>query len=424
MDASDNFSNGVSIPIKPAIGVLFFIMCIIAKMVGNLYVWAGSIVFMCVTLIVINGGKIYSKRGIKQFLTILAWILFCGAYLIVSPNVAEFINGAIQMTMFFLLIFYGIFIADSYNEYEKNCMFRAICTIIFITALYGIFEYVFSYNPLSRFFYVQRSLLDDATTRRSMSVYLHPIYFSQVLVIGACINHYFNNNTTKRLIYHLVFFIALYTTKTRGAWITYGVMALYLFLTSLKGKKYINKNRIYLTVAIVVILVIANYRFNLLGSVGERFGQFSDSASIDQRMGALNYILKQFNSSSILNKILGHGVLGTVHELSKVTFNYQDFIATDNQWLSWLYNNGLLFICFLLAIVIYSVVIFYTNKSDNITRFMVTIFLAYLGMSFFVEIGSAFAGNLFLFIPIGYIVRQEIDKKQKDREEEGLLDNE
>ena len=158
-------------------------------------------------------------------------------------------------------------------------------------------------------------------------------------------------------------------------------------------------------------IVILNLKFGIIANIVQRFEELDGGASFGQRAEAINYIMDRFNHSSILGKFIGHGVLGTYHELSKVTFFYQNFVATDNQWVSWIYNNGIIFVLFVIAFTIYAVKIFF-ETNDNITKFMVIIYLVYLGLSFFVEIGSAFAGNLFLFIPIGYLLNKEIKKEK------------
>ena len=392
--------------IKIFAGVGLFCLCILAKTQGSFLLWGIGILFSLSSVIVSCNYKLIIKFNRKQLLLISAWIIFCLSYTVTSSNVGEAISGIIQMTLFFLLVTFGTFLADFYDKDTIEKTFMGICFIIFITALYGIFEYITSSNPLNSFFYVQRELLDSETAR-TMSVYIHPIYFSQVLIIGICINYYFNKSYAKRLIYNLAFVFALYTTKTRGAWIIFAILLLLITTRWIKNNGRLKKKSIFWGFFVIACLLIMNYQFNFFSSIISRFAALEGGASIGQRMDAGNYIINSFFHSSLLNQILGHGMLGTANELRQVTFFYQEFVATDNQWISWLYNNGLIFVLIIILFTIYAIVMFLKSK-DPIIKFMVTIYLAYLGLSFFVEIGSAFAGNLFFFIPMGYLLRQNI----------------
>lgn len=409
MDVYSNMNSIKKEKTKVFLGVFFFCFCIFAKMKGSFQIWAAGVIFLLLGVIAVNDLKISIKINKRQVLTFVAWLVFCISYVLTS-NINEALNGIIQMTMFFLIIVYGKFIADTYGELAVEKMFMGICNIIFITALYGIFEYLTSSNPLKVFFYVQKELLNNDNSR-TMSIYLHPIYFSQVLVIGICINYFFNKSYTKKIIYYFALIFALYTTKTRGAWLAFGVLLTVVFINWIVRKHRINSMNIFLGLLSIVGLVILNLKFGIIANIVQRFEELDGGASFGQRAEAINYIMDRFNHSSILGKFIGHGVLGTYHELSKVTFFYQNFVATDNQWVSWIYNNGIIFVLFVIAFTIYAVKIFF-ETNDNITKFMVIIYLVYLGLSFFVEIGSAFAGNLFLFIPIGYLLNKEIKKEK------------
>lgn len=410
MDVASNRYNKKAEKLKVLLGVCFFCFCIFAKTQGSFLLWGIGIVLLLCLAITLNNFKIKIKIDKRQIFLFSAWIIFCVSYVLTSSR-GEAINGIIQMTMFFMLIIYGTFLADFHRNVIIEKIFMGICFVIFVTALYGIFEYITSSNPLNSLFYIQRELIGNDNTR-TMSIYLHPIYFSQVIIIGLCINYFFNRSYVKKLIYNIVLIFALYTTKTRGAWIVFGFLLVAALINWINNRKKLNKINIFLGIIFFICLLMLNFKFNIFSSVIERFEELEGGASVGQRMEAINYIINRFFQSSLIRKFIGHGMLGTAHELSRVTFFYQDFVATDNQWVSWLYNNGLIFILFLIAFTIYAVILFFKTK-DNITKFMVTIYLVYLGLSFFVEIGSAFAGNLFLFIPIGYLLRQDIKKERK-----------
>ncbi len=409
MDILANRYNSRKEMHKIRLGVAFFCICILAKTQGSFMIWAMGILMVLLFSVALNNFKLRLVLDKKNALLLGAWVIFCTSFIVVS-NRSEAIKGIMQMTMFFGIIIYGMILADTYKDDAIEKMFMGICFVIFISSLYGIYEYITLSNPLNKFFYVQKELLNNDNSR-AMSIYLHPIYFSQVIIIGFCINYYFNKSYFKRNIYNLVFLFALYTTKTRGAWIIFGVLFVLSILSKSRNRqKLIKKSNLLFSAIFISVLVAVNLKFDILASVFERFGQLKGGASMGQRTEAVNYILNQFLHSSWIRKLIGHGVLGTSHQLSKVTFYYNDFVATDNQWVSWLYNNGLIFVAFIIAFTIYAIYL-YVKTKDNIVRFMVTIYLAYLGLSFFVEIGSAFAGNLFLYIPIGYLLRQNIKER-------------
>lgn len=206
--------------------------------------------------------KLYVKYSIKLFLMLFALTLF--AFMV--PKGYQW-SGLIQMlgTEFLPSILILIFLCDK-KEYEKFCNLIAVMTLFY--AIYSIYTYVFSVNPISDFFNTSdkegMDLIDYANGRMGLTGIAVGIYDDKIAcsLIGLLLFMFViaNDKINKILRYSAAVFtlVTIFLTTQRT-----GLLCSFLFIgIMVLDKRKNNVIRKYSLVGIVLIFIFLSFNSN------------------------------------------------------------------------------------------------------------------------------------------------------------------
>lgn len=144
-------------------------------------------------------------------------------------------------------------------------------------------------------------------------------------------------------------------------------------------------------IIIIICLIFYKYILHIFEVIYNRFYIVNTDAgygSKAQRLGAANLILnKIFNSQSILNTIIGNGYSSLKYFLIDNTVLIQNFTAADNQYLTFLYEVGIIGVSSYVVFLIY--LLKNIKYKNNICKISIFIFWS-------------ISINMFFYEPIGW----------------------
>ncbi|RNE43142.1 Lipid A core - O-antigen ligase [Lacticaseibacillus paracasei] len=216
----------------------------------------------------------------------------------------------------------------------------------------------------------------------------------------------------KKYLSLFVVVVDIYSTQSRSAWIALAVVGALSILKKISnllrdGELMHYKISVWWifttpAAAIGLIIILLSGKFKpLFGQIAERFGNslsIGNSSDISnlQRVGTIDLILNQFQNSSFILKFFGHGNRSTATILAQNKIQIKNFTSPDNQYLTLLYENGLLgFIVILYPLV----VAFWTFIHEKVTsvKFSISLVIISFACAFFFYEGLFWNSVGFLF---------------------------
>lgn len=315
--------------------------------------------------------KIFIQKKIKKFnkksITLLIFIVIT---LFIS-NI--FISDDIYIILKNILFIYNIILIYLliYLKGKKYCkeFFVQIRNIGFILAIFSIIENIFRLNIMYQFiidpeqkqYLIQSLLVNDY---RVASIFGHGIVYGNFLVCIFFIGIYCKfKNIFLRYTFNLIIIINIYLTRSRSIWIAFVIMLIFQLISNINIKK-INKNiyiKIFVSIAIILFITIfMNNQIEILfKNIVYRFAEMNTSlgeASKIQRIGTIYLIINKIFSGSFIQMLIGHGYGSVNYVMLSNTVYINNFATTDNQYISIMYNFGLIititYIIFLIKIII------------------------------------------------------------------------
>lgn len=309
-----------------------------------------------------------------------------------------------------------IVIRDGKNKGVRRLLV-SYAIIIALSALYGVFEFVFG------------NVLDVYTIRvygaiyRLHSVYLHPIIFSLIMLQSIVIFYYLVDNILLKNIIIMLSVFCVFMTLSRSAWLVLGIVIVLVFCHN----KFILKKRGILTshfsrrkVVIMLILFIALmmllYKVNVVSYIEilfDRWQALNGSTSVLYRSNVIETVLTdRKNDSNIVHWTIGTGYHSVQKLIGRagIYFGEVGNNVVDNQWITIFYDFGLLGLGTLVYCTIKSVRLYFSKQTREIWITSLCIIVNFL-MAFICDTFEwAPAGNL-VFVFLGMMFY--IDKRHK-----------
>ncbi|WP_150131727.1 O-antigen polymerase [Clostridium sp. JN-1] len=259
---------------------------------------------------------------------------------------------------------------------------------------------------------------------RTFSIFIHPIVYGSFLVVLFWCNRYIINNKIKYIL-QINVIINLYYTKSRSAWIAIGITLFIYYLKAFFIK--IKNNNIKFTykkvitliltciVLIFILLIFSKDINNILNQIAERFitatkDSYNDASRL-QRLGTIKIVNNYMFNNGISNLLFGNGC-GSVKEFMMNHFVYiTGFATTDNQYVSFFYEFGLIGVSLYIFIVVSSIVKFFKNNDIlDISNLSILCFLSISVSMFFYESYGWIDVFIFLIITMSFSCIKDIKK--------------
>ena len=233
--------------------------------------------------------------------TILVSCIFSPYKIIAFFGTKERSEGFVTIAIYILL-----FIASS--EYLKvtEKSINLILTIVNIHATYGILQF-YKFDP------IQKWALNGISVANSIGTIGNRNFFSSYIVLFLSLSTalYIFKEKIIYLCYTLILFAGLVCSLTRGGWLGYGVVLVFIFIFSIISKK--RKSRILKMVAMAVCFIVIGGTLNSTtdGSVTGRVNNLKEQitttdeevkakSSASSRVDILNMTLKAFKDRPLL----------------------------------------------------------------------------------------------------------------------------
>lgn len=392
---------------KYQIMYIIFLFAIFTRIIGNVALWAVGLGIITILISILNLS--YVGWAIKNTLPFIAVLMPMTLITIFNyiEGVAS-VTAVYRLITFWLLYFIGVVIANyGTDEYLEKSYFL-VYRVGIIFAIYGLVEWIIKDNYLIPYlsqFYAYSTV--GTSSYRISSVFVHPIVCANVLLIMLIVNIYRNCTYKSRYAGYLILMLSLFATSTRGAWILAAQILLIELIDNYRTK-ISRRTLMVIALTMVIVLVSAISSNSFIAMIIERFSQLGGSYSLSYRLGIITNYFKATFSSNVFNIIFGHGYFsarGSLEEISSVRFNVE---SLDNQFISLLYDGGLLIFTALIILLIYCLIFFFksNNKTDKMLLLMIIISMEEM---FFYENINWQVSVMFLIVPIAiYLSRGKL----------------
>lgn len=309
-----------------------------------------------------------------------------------------------QIVLFFLFyIFFSIFFMKN-GESSYHWLFLPLYKGAILLSFAGIYEGIIRQNLFQNFIYSNYFAYAEHTELYRISLmFIHPIVYAHFIMIMLIYGCYFDKSKYK-LINCTLLLINIYLTKARSIWVAIVLVAfIYLMKQSNIQKYKIKKGTLICLLSAPIILVFVNYTFLkkliVQGIVGRITESFSTNSYI-LRVSAINNLMEYFfNDNTMLGILFGSGNGAATVMMEDVVsvqgIGQYSMTTTDNFYLSFLYNFGI--ITFLILLIYIFGVFKKTLVANNKM-------LEYIGVSLIGSIISIFFYDIFNWEVIIYLI--------------------
>lgn len=312
--------------------------------------------------------KMDSIRISKSKILVTIFLLYYGVSTIIGVlfGFSEPIQLVKYLVMFFMLP-YTIKTILTKNKGELITYFCDLKNIIFISSIYGMYEWIFHKNNLYLLMKIPAanwliSMNNNHMGYQPSSIFLHYTYYASFLLLGfvlCCIYPY--KSRIINFLFYSFFIIQLFATKSRICWIAFIILLIYfMYRKKILTLKSIKKGSLFVLIIIVISVVACIIirpvfllslweeiirRFSILLIYGLRNG------SVGQRLGTFMNWPTYFAKYPII-AFFGCGY-GSMNNLFLKEFSYfAGYSTADCQYLSVLVETGILgFVIFIMAII-------------------------------------------------------------------------
>lgn len=317
----------------------------------------------------------------------------------------------------------GIQIKYIFGEsYIQKGLIR-INRLMIILNIYGIIEFITKQNYFLDFYqdetFKNYAIWFTNETYRTSNMFGHAIVYATILLILFWINIYLEKNNRIRIFNTCIILFNIYATKSRSIWIALAItVGIYLIKRYIKGRKSTKKNERrnnYLSICIgilfSVIMISSKLVRKIIENITQRFMEIytnSNDISAAQRLGTIQNIGEIMYSSGIFRFIFGYGAGSSVNIMLLTTVIINGFTTTDNQYISFFIDFGIIGIMMLLLLnLVFVFYYFTTDKESNIL-----IILIGLGISmFFYELYNWKVVSSLYFILLGASSVRKIEEE-------------
>lgn len=285
------------------------------------------------------------------------------------------------------------------TELERKKLYRIIYILILVSVAYGFYQNImgigWGYNS------------------RMDSFFGHPIAYGSILIFAFWLTHYLIHDKLKVLIFNSYIVLGLLSSKSRSAWIALAV-SIVIFIFK-KRKTVINKKLFisYFIVFIVLLIFMLTPTFqSIVESVLSRFSGTMKTASATQRLGSYIYIFEKMIEKNPIPFFLGHGEGSANRVMAITTITLSSFATTDCQYLTILYNYGIVTLGLVLSLVVMLIKSYYVNSNDNeLEMICLSVFGGGYITAIFYDIYGWLSISTLLMLFIGFYLAKRSDLK-------------
>ena len=285
------------------------------------------------------------------------------------------------------------------TEYERKKLYRIIYILILVSVAYGFYQNImgigWGYNS------------------RMDSFFGHPIAYGSILIFAFWLTPYLIHNKWSVLILNSYIVLGLLSSKSRSAWIALAV-SIIIFVS--KRRKATITKRAFISYFIVFIAVFA-FLFtptfqSIVESVFSRFSGTMKTASATQRLGSYIYIFEKMIGKNPIPFFLGHGEGSANRVMAITTITLSSFATTDCQYLTILYNYGIVGLGLVLLLVAMLIKSYYANSNDNeLEMICLSVFGGGYITAIFYDIYGWLSISTLLMLFIGFYLAKRSDLK-------------
>lgn len=371
------------------------ILSIILLILGFLF--QQSIPFIFLGLIIIIQFLLSSKSlrktiGSNLYVILYFWIITIST-LISGMVLEDVFSRAIQVIIYCVMMLYPSFIL---NKYDENYLFSSIETIanvIWITALFGIYEGFLKSNILIHLFRTDiGNYTDGLPIYRITSLYLQPVICAHVFLIAILYFISQKKGGFWKYLKIITLLIALLLTKSRSSWITLCFCFAVYILKHFRMKITVSKTKTLGQMVFVIILIFLAIKFSVADYVLDRFNQLTENGtrSVIQRTGIIEFILRESSKSNPFELLFGHGHEASYYLLKNHTIFIKDFTTTDNEWISFLYNYGVITVVFAAWILLKAIINYMINENSRYESIYMLLIGSFINMIFWESFSNVF----------------------------------
>lgn len=339
----------------------------------------------------------------SNFYVILYFWIITMSTLLSGIVLEDAFSRAIQVIIYCVMMLYPNFLL---NKYDENYIFsgmETIANVIWITALFGIYEGLLKSNILIHLFRTDIVLyMDGLPGYRVCSLYLQPVICAHVFLIPIL---YFINQKTGgfwKYLKIITLLIALLLTKSRSSWITLCFCQVVYSLKHFRRKLTVSKTKTLRQIGFLTILIFLAIKFSVVDFMIDRFNQFTESGthSIIQRSGIIEFVLGESLKSNPFKLLFGHGHEASFYLLKNHVIYIKDFTTTDNEWISFLYNYGVITVFFAAGILLKAIKNYMISEDNRYESIYMLLIGSFINMMFWESLSNVFVRFL-TFIILG-----------------------
>lgn len=229
------------------------------------------------------------------------------------------------------------------NERDRRKLYWVLYFLILLSIPYGFYEYSIGAA------YGHNSRVD--------SFFGHPIVFGSILLFAFWFSFYLVKNRLCRGVCIILLCTGILSSGARSSWVSL-LLSLFLYYVVKRNSSFTTvKKRDAVFGGALLVCVIAflfsDYFTQAISYINSRFLGMMDSVSATQRLGSIAYVISaMFSDWNVISMIFGHGTGSTSSLMGQTTISIVGFQTTDNQYLTLLYNYGIVGIVFVIALII------------------------------------------------------------------------
>ncbi|MFP7412656.1 O-antigen ligase family protein [Priestia filamentosa] len=329
------------------------------------------------------------KRGIPKKIILqkfmIIWLFLFNVFGVITSLYFDILSSSLT-TLIGLNLYFLIFYLASYSiKSTDNGIIKFNKIVIITSSLLIIFAFVvnlpLTLSQVHTYFFGRV---------RIYGIFQHPNYLGSVCFVGllaSFINLRLSKGYKKAYFLSLLFFFAfLILSDSRGGLYSFFIfLAVYYSITFVKKFKKLYV-RLFLFIffwlsLLMVFLLLKNFALSILEN-DELLNTFTSG-----RVDNWRYIIDNFITRNTSVYLFGHG-FSSVQYLQEIKLN------TDNGYIVWLYEAGLLNLIMVILLFLYLFFSILKNKTWN--TFGVAVFLSYATYAFF----ENFLMNLGHIVPL------------------------
>ncbi len=308
-------------------------------------------VFFVLFLQTINENSISMVKYIHRFrfliLSLLITLIMTILFTMMRENAIDSLWGVriLLYCFFYHSLGYCFGIKNKVDNVDK--LLRIFTNILLVTAIYGWIEYFTKTNIFEDYFYINYS--KNKYLFQSVSFFVHPIPFACNMTMGFWLNNYVNRNRSLlKYVFAITFIGAIIFSQARSSWLALIITGALYFLADVFNKgglRKIIKILVILSFALVVFMYLleSNETISIIyEGIILRLNSIQGSNSETQRLGAIIFIFEKVTEAAPWNVLFGHGFGSSSEVMLSTTISISNFSAVDNQYLTILYDCGIL----------------------------------------------------------------------------------